>query len=107
MDETATMFDMPRDQAIDFVGSKSINIAHSGHYKDRFTTCLTTVANGLMLIPFILFSKLKNPLNTSKCSNQFNLFVNACASGFINENLIIDYVDKVVEPYTKKSLYQE
>ena len=102
MDETATMFDMPRDQTIDFVGSKSIYIVHSGHCKDRFTTVLTTVANGLMLIPYILFSKLKNPPNKAKCPNEFNLLINACASGFMNENLIIDYDDKVVEPYSKK-----
>ena len=101
MDETATCFDMPRDQTIDFVGAQSINTAHSGHQKERFTTCLTIVANGLMLTPYILFSKLKKPPNKDKCPNEFNLFINVCESGFMNEDLIIDYIDKVVEPYSQ------
>ena len=78
--------DMPRDQTIDFFGSKRINIAHSGHFKEWFTTCLTTVANGLVLTPYILFSKLNNPPNKAKCPNEFNLLINACTSGFMNEN---------------------
>ena len=55
MDETATCFDMPRDQTIGFNGAKSINTAHSGHYMERFTTCFTIVANGLMLTPYIFY----------------------------------------------------
>ena len=101
MDETPTAFDMPRDQTIDFIGAKSINTTHFGHYKERFITCLTTVANGVMLTPYILFSKLKNPPNKKKCQNEFNLFINASPTGFMNEDLIADYINKVVEPYSK------
>lgn len=33
--------------------------------------------------------------------NQFSHFINVCESDFMNENLIIDYIDKVVEPYSQ------
>ena len=102
MDETPTWFDMPINPTIDLSGAHGDELTHCNHVKDRFTTCLTIVANGLMLTPYVIFSKLKKPPNKAKCPNEFDLFINVSESGIMNDNLIIDYINKVVQPYSQK-----
>ena len=98
MDETATQFDMPRDRTLDLVGAKSIDVAHSGHIKDGFTTCLTIAASGLSLTPYVVFCNLKKVPNQTKCPNEHNLIINVSSSGFMNDQLQIDYINRVIEP---------
>ena len=102
MDETATQFDMIENKTIVYVGATSIDATSSGYDKTGFTTCSTITGDGLMLTPYLVFAKLKKNPNQNKCPNENNLFINVCQSGFMNEHLQIDYINKVLEPYSEK-----
>ena len=102
MDETTTQFDMIENKTIEFVGAKSIDAANSGHDKTGFTTCLSIKGYGAMLTPYVVFGKLKNIPNKNKCPNENIVFINVSQSGFMNDVLQVDYINKGIEPYSNK-----
>ena len=79
MDETPAYFDMVTKKTIDFIGTKTVDIVHSGHDKNRFSLVITTTASGLMLPTAIIFKGLKNVPNILFPPNVF-VYVNHSGS---------------------------
>jgi transposase-like protein len=59
MDETPVYMDMPGNRTLHFKGSKTVDVAHTGHEKSRFTVTLTISADGDILPAFVIFKNLK------------------------------------------------
>ena len=87
---------MIENKTIDFVGAKSIDAANSGHDKTGFTTCLSITGDGVMLTPYVVFGKLKNIPNKTKCSNENNLFINVSQFEFMNDVLQVGYKNLII-----------
>lgn len=60
MDETPFYYDIVYDRTIDNVGSRTIDVVHTGHTKSRFTVVVTLCSDGSMLKGFVIFGGLKN-----------------------------------------------
>jgi hypothetical protein len=73
------------------------NLNHTGHLKSRFTTVLTIAANGYRLPSYLILRKLKKtPKNLIV---NPNVVVTVSDSGFMDSELMMDYIDKVIRPY--------
>ncbi len=59
---------MPGNRTLNYKGSKTVDVAHTGHYKSRFTVTLTISANGDMLPALIIFKNFKK---NTKGENYF------------------------------------
>ena len=55
MDETAIWADMPGNSTIEVRGAHTVQIATTGHDKQRITICLAAFADGTKLKPFVVF----------------------------------------------------
>ena len=68
MDETPTKMYMPDNKTIEVKGSKSVEIANTGHLKTRFTSVLKIAAGGTRLPTYVVLRKLVKPLNVHASS---------------------------------------
>ena len=59
---------------------------------------LSIAADGTRLISYIILRKLKNPPAVKTSSN---IALTTSDSGFMDQNLMLDYVDRVILPQTK------
>ena len=55
MDETPFFFDMARDFTLDFKGTESIDLVHTGHDKLRFSAVITIASSGEKLSLYLIF----------------------------------------------------
>jgi hypothetical protein len=55
MDETPVYMDMPGNRTLHFKCSKTVDVAHTGHEKSRFTVSLTFSADGDIFLRFLFF----------------------------------------------------
>ena len=58
MDETAVWADMPGNSTIEVRGAHALQIATTGHDKQRITICLAAFADGTKLKPFIVLKEV-------------------------------------------------
>ena len=101
-DETPCYFDQQHKRTIDFIGNKSVEICNTGNEKSRFTAVITITASGIMLPVYILFKGLKKVPAIFKSSPVPETIVLAASmSGTIDQDLMVDYLERVVNPYTK------
>jgi hypothetical protein len=92
MDETPLWLDMPGDTTVAEVGQRSIPIRTTGHDKGRFTVILTALADGKKLKPFIVFKGVRIVQELSRFPGAV---VMMSRNGWMNEELTIQYLDKV------------
>ncbi len=59
---------------------------------------LSIAADGTLLISYVILRKLKNPPAVKTSSN---IALTTSDSGFMDQNLMLDYVDRVILPQTK------
>ena len=59
MDETPCWMDIAGNTTITQTGAQSVPIFTTGHDEARFTACLTAMANGTKLKPFVVFKGIK------------------------------------------------
>jgi hypothetical protein len=102
MDETPIYYDMPANYTLSQKGAKSVDVAHSGHEKDRITVVLTITAGGAMLNPYVLFKNIIKAPSAKKCPNPNGLVLNGSKSGTMDSDLVVDYVNRVIEPYSNE-----
>ena len=81
--------------------TQSVEVAHTGHDKSRFTTLISIVDDGTRLPSYIVFRKLTKAPNVNTTDN---LEITANDSGFMDEIKMLDWVDRVLLPYTKGHL---
>lgn len=55
MDETPLWLDMPGATTITHLGERSVPVRTTGHEKNRFTVCLSAMADGRKLKPYVVF----------------------------------------------------
>ena len=65
MDETAIWADMPGNSTIEVRGAHTVQIATTGHDKQRITICLAAFADGTKLKPFVVFKGKRIPKEIS------------------------------------------
>ncbi|KAF0985374.1 hypothetical protein HZS_4767 [Henneguya salminicola] len=63
MDETAIWADMPSNSSIDHRGVNNVPILTTGHDKSQVTVCLSAMADGRTLPPFIVFKGKRIPID--------------------------------------------
>ena len=61
MDDTAVWADLPGNSTIEVRGAHTVQIATTGHDKQRITICLAPFADGTKLKPFIVFKGKRIP----------------------------------------------
>jgi transposase-like protein len=87
MDETPIYFDANINKTLDEIGKKSIDVVNSRSGKTRLTCVITIAADGLKKVP--------------KCNIPANIVVNVSSSGSMDTTLMLDYMEKIILPYTK------
>ena len=97
MDETPTYIDMLAHRTIDVKGTKTVELHHTGNLKSRFTTVLTIAGNGNRLPTYIILRKLLKP--PGNLITNPNIIVNVSDSGFMDANIMKDYINRVIKPY--------
>jgi hypothetical protein len=93
---------MAADRTIDVVNKKSIEINNTGHLRSRFTVVLTIAANGYQLPTNIILRKLKKPPKVEITNN--NIIINVLDSGFMDQRIMQDYINRVILPSKKLSV---
>jgi hypothetical protein len=62
-------------------------------------TCVITIAaDGTVLPAYVILKGLKK---VPKCDTPANIVVNVSSSGSMDTSLMLDYLEKIVLPYTK------
>ena len=92
MDETPMTFDMPGNQTVDTVGSKTIMIKTTGHEKTHFTVVLACVADGVKLKPVIIFKRKTLPKGAKFPSG---VIVQAHPKGWMDEQGTKSWISNV------------
>ena len=92
MDETPCWMDMAGNTTVTQTGAQSVPIFTTGHDKARFTVCLTGMANGNKLKPFIVFKGVRRDPQLLRFPG---VVVEYSKNGWMNEKLTEIWVDKV------------
>ncbi len=99
-DETPYDFDMTGNKTVDFVGAKSIEVHTTGSDKVRFTLVVSIVANGLVLLAYVIWRGLKKvPAIFKTIPIPSNIVMTASESGTMNSVLMHDIINRVIKPY--------
>jgi len=61
MDETTIWADIPGDATLDIRGVQHVPMLTTGHEKSRITVCLSAMADGRKLPPFVVFKEKRMP----------------------------------------------
>ena len=105
MDETAVWADMPGNSTIEVRGAHTVQIATTGHDKQRITVCLAAFADGTKLKPFIVFKGKRIP---KEICNVQDAVIRMSHNGWMNEDLTKEWIATVwnvsVQPSTKQML---
>ena len=59
MDETPLSLDMPGETTVTHTGERSVPVRMTGHEKARFTVCLSAMAYGRKLKPYVVFKGVR------------------------------------------------
>ena len=95
MDETACWMDMPSDTTVDSTGARSVPIKTTGHEKDHFTVILTARADGVKLMPYVVF-KGKGTRLIKALQNIGGIVVRFSSNGWMNDSLTTDYLRTII-----------
>ena len=93
MDETAVWADMPGNSTIEVRGAHRVQIATTGHDKQRITICLAAFADGTKLKPFIVFKGKRIP---KEICNVQDAVIGMSHNGWMNERRPHEGVDSSV-----------
>ena len=91
MDETPLWMDMPGETTICSTGERSVPTCSIGHDKNRFTVCLSAMADGRKLKPFIV---LKGVRVIPELQSVSGVVVAMSRNGWMNEDLTKDWVKR-------------
>ncbi|GBC07964.1 hypothetical protein RclHR1_07810006 [Rhizophagus clarus] len=91
IDETPVSFDLPANITVDELGAQSVSICTMGHEKSNFTVVLTCMANGMKLLPLIIF-KIKN---IPRENFPPEVIIQANKKGWMNENEMLYWIENV------------
>ena len=95
MDETSVQFEVVPKRTFDVKGSTTTRLLTSGLEKKCFTVILTITANGALLLPYLIYKRKTIPSDV----RRQDLIVNANERGWMNGTIMVDWFEKVVEPY--------
>ena len=105
IDETAVWADMPGNSTIEVRGAHTVQIATTGHDKQRITICLAAFADGTKLKPFIVFKGKRIP---KEICNVQDAVIRMSHNGWMNEDLTKEWIATVwnvsVQPSAKQIL---
>jgi hypothetical protein len=99
MDETPFWIDSIPKTTLEVAGTQQIDIVTTGHEKERMSIVITCTASGVMLPSLVI---LKNLKSVPKCAIPRDVFVEVSGiggSGFMNEHIMIKYINKILIPY--------
>ena len=96
MDETAVWADMPGNSTIKVRGAHTVQIATTGHDKQRITICLAAFADGTKLKPFIVFKGKRIP---KEICNVQDAVVRMSHNGWMNEDLTKEWIATCMERF--------
>ena len=99
MDETPFWVDSIPKTTLEVAGTQQIDIVTTGHEKERMSIVITCTASGIMLPSLVI---LKNLKSVPKCAIPRDIFVEVSGiggSGFMNEHIMIKYINKILIPY--------
>ena len=100
MDETPVFLDLVPNRVVDKRGKKTINVRTTASEKNRVTTTLCCTASGKMLPPFVVF-KGKTKRSIKKVSVPYGVVCTTQAKGWMDEERMIEWIQKVWGPYVK------
>ena len=107
MDETAIWADMPGNSTIEVRGAHTVQIATTGHDKQRITICLAAFADGTKLKPFVVFKGKRIP---KEISNVHAAVIKMSDNGWMNEDLTMEWIATVwndsVDPGSAKHAHE-
>ena len=102
MDETAIWADMPGNITVEKIGATSVPLLTTGHEKERITVCLSALASGEKLKPFIVFKRKRFP---NELNNIQGAIIMLSPNGWMNETLTAEWVKQILEsPQTNKRM---
>ena len=87
--ETPLWFDMPGETTIAHTGERSVPLRTTGHEKNRFTVCLSAMADGRKLKPYVVFKGVRPIAELKKVSG---VVVALSRNGWMNESLTEDWL---------------
>lgn len=91
-DQTPIFFDMPSNYTVESTGAKQVRIITSGNEKNRVTAMLCCTADGHKLSPYLIFKRKTVPVNIAFPDN---VIVRAQQKGWMDNDLMIDWIDSV------------
>lgn len=104
MDETPMYYDLLESRTIDFVGSNSVDVVHSGNEKKRFTLVVTISADGRLLPFYLILRGLKNIPSVFKTNPlPNNIVLTVSESGTMTSELLGDYIERIIKPDSKNN----
>ena len=86
MDETAIWAGMPGNTTVEKIGATSV--LHAGHEKEHITVCLSALASGEKLKPFVVF---KRKLFPNELHNIQGAIIILSPKGWMNETLTAEW----------------
>ena len=89
MDETPLWLDMPGATTITHSGERSVPVRTTGHEKNRFTVCLSAMADGSKLKPYVVF---KGKRQIPELQKVPGVVVALSSNGWMNEDLTKDWL---------------
>lgn len=92
MDETAIWVDMPGNKTIDIKGVKTVPIMTTGHERSRITVCLSAMADGRKLSPFVVFKGKRFPQELKKLTGIVIAFTK---NGWMTPETTVMWIKKV------------
>ena len=95
MDETAIWADMPGNTTVEKIGATSVPLLTTGHEKERITVCLSALASGEKLKPFIVFRGKRFP---NELNNIQGAIIMLSPNGWMNETLTAEWIKQIWGP---------
>ena len=91
MDETPLWLDMPGETTVTHTGERSVPVRTTGHEKARFTVCLSAMADGRKLKPYVVFKGVRPIPEIQKVSG---IVVALSRNAWMNKDLTKDWVKR-------------
>ena len=100
VDEMSVWNDMVSNTTVEKTGSKEVNMKSTGHDKVRVSVCLTGKADGIRLIPFIVFKGTKR--ESKALHDEFNrkCSVASSANGWVIEDLTLRWCNEILDQFS-------
>lgn len=115
MDETPLYFDVMHERTVDELGARSVEVAHTGANKSRFTVVLTIEATGKIWKTMLIFkgktlklnkkspstcflNHLKGLVNPPACNYPPSITATTSKSAMMSTDLMLQYINNVLAP---------